>query len=207
MAEEIRFFSTLGAARTVRIIRLSDLYVYDNNASAFAAAPTWANSLIAATEKIAIKSGCYTIDLALVAGSYFILVYNGVAPADGATPLTGFVYDWNGSSTITQQTISAQVADKTGYVLSGLTATSAGKLDDMLDGTGADITADITGTVSALAALLEADVVLVTTTTPWELHYRAKGTATVLFKKQLKDSAGNNITAAGVVVGQHIHTA
>jgi hypothetical protein len=64
---------------------------------------------------------------------------------------------------------------------------------------------DLDHTLQDLQQRLEADIVIVTTTTPWEVHYKEKGTATVLFKKQLKDTTGANITATGAVVGQHIH--
>jgi len=59
---------------------------------------------------------------------------------------------------------------------------------------------------AAIQGDVEADIIIVTSTTPWEVHYRTKGTETVRFKKQLKDITGADITAVTSIIGQHIHT-
>lgn len=52
---------------------------------------------------------------------------------------------------------------------------------------------------------LQADMKIVKNI-PWEVHYLKKGTSTVLFKKQIKDLDGVDITDSNKVVGQHINT-
>jgi len=59
--------------------------------------------------------------------------------------------------------------------------------------------------LDALLNLLEADMFVDTTTTPWTLCIRQKGTATNLLVKSLKTVAGANITDADTAVGQEIH--
>jgi len=52
--------------------------------------------------------------------------------------------------------------------------------------------------------VVEADVVVDKTQTPWEIVWREKGTATELFRKQLKDVDGANVTSTSTVIGQAV---
>jgi outer membrane lipoprotein-sorting protein len=45
-----------------------------------------------------------------------------------------------------------------------------------------------------------------TTTTPWELQIRAKGTTDIILKKKLYDVLGNDITDVSTLVGRMTHT-
>jgi hypothetical protein len=53
--------------------------------------------------------------------------------------------------------------------------------------------------------ILEADTYVDTTTTPWTLEYREKGTATVIHKKSLYQVTGANVTSSNQPVGRQTH--
>lgn len=55
-----------------------------------------------------------------------------------------------------------------------------------------------------LKDLLEADIVIDKTVTPWALVYKLKGTSTELLRKRLKDVNGVDLAATTTVVGQQI---
>jgi predicted dinucleotide-binding enzyme len=74
----------------------------------------------------------------------------------------------------------------------------------------ADVNAECDTAVAALATeanldicrkILQADRIIVTTTTPWTLEYRDKDTAAVLLTKTLKNTSGENITSRDNVLG------
>jgi hypothetical protein len=50
--------------------------------------------------------------------------------------------------------------------------------------------------------LIEADRTIDTTTTPWQLVYKEKGTITELLRQDIKDTAGADVTATTQVIGQ-----
>ena len=50
--------------------------------------------------------------------------------------------------------------------------------------------------------LIEADRTIDTTTTPWQLVYKEKGTVTELLRQDIKDTAGADMTATTQVIGQ-----
>jgi len=73
-----------------------------------------------------------------------------------------------------------------------------------------DCKADVSD-LTIIKDLLEADLFIDTTQTPWEIVYIEKGTGIVgvgteLMRKQLKEIDGSGITALTKVVGQHVHT-
>lgn len=110
---------------------------------------------------------------------------------------------------------SLNVGTVTGHVQGNVNGNLIGNVEGVIAGNIlgdmlGDITGSITGDIDVVTdvlSILEADVILVTSTTPWQLQYKIKDTATILFKKALKDTGGANITATGSIVGQHIHTA
>jgi hypothetical protein len=58
-----------------------------------------------------------------------------------------------------------------------------------------------------LVKLGEADLYVETTTTPWELHWREKGTVNVIQKKKLYQSDGSTpVTSANHLIGGQVHT-
>lgn len=52
-----------------------------------------------------------------------------------------------------------------------------------------------------LRNLLEADWSIDTTTTPWDMVAKVKGTAIELVRKELTDISGNNLTAISTIIG------
>lgn len=94
-------------------------------------------------------------------------------------------------------------------LLSRLTATRAGYLDtinDLADGQRLDLLIDF------LVDMAEADEYVVTSTTPWQIAYMKKGTGapgvgTELYRKNVKSTAGADLTAESTVVGQLVEPA
>lgn len=91
------------------------------------------------------------------------------------------------------------ILEDTGTTLPALMAASA--LRNALGLASANLDTQL----AALLNLLEADMFVDTTTSPWTLCIRQKGTATNLLVKNLKTVAGANITDAETAVGQEIH--
>jgi len=156
---------------------------------------------------------------ALVSGTYPVVVEDSINE--------GILFDivhWDGSDALTQlhaikvqtdllPTAPAGVGDA--MTIAGTKST----LDDLHDFdpdedtvahvTLVDVLAD--ADLDTIKKLLEADIYIVSTTTPWNLVYMEKGTGapgvgTELLRKALKEIDGTNITAATKIVGQHIHT-
>lgn len=94
-------------------------------------------------------------------------------------------------------------------LLSRLTATRAGYLDtinDLADGERLDLLIDF------LVDMAEADEYVVTSTTPWQIVYMKKGTGapgvgTELYRKNVKSTAGADLTSESTVVGQLVEPA
>ena len=61
--------------------------------------------------------------------------------------------------------------------------------------------------LAAIKTLQEADSHIDTTTTPWSLVVKAKGTETILLRKALKDITGANIAAITTVIASQTETA
>ena len=55
-------------------------------------------------------------------------------------------------------------------------------------------------------SLLDADLYVDTTSEPWELQYRERGTSTIIMKKKLYQVTGDNVTKVSQAVGRQIHT-
>jgi hypothetical protein len=72
--------------------------------------------------------------------------------------------------------------------------------------TAAGYTAPDNTTIAALQVLLEADITVDISTTPWNLVARQKGTATVLWRKALTQADGSNVTSVDHLVANQIHT-
>jgi hypothetical protein len=53
-------------------------------------------------------------------------------------------------------------------------------------------------------AILEGDATIDTTTTPWQLVVKRKGTSTELIRKDLKNVAGADIASTTTVIGQQV---
>jgi len=116
MAAEIKFYSTPGADRTLRIVRRSDFYIYNKTANAMQASPAWADTLIVTAEDTGVAEGAFKNSNTLTglpAGSYDILIYDGSAPTIGDTPLTAFTWDYDGSNEITLQSLVAGILSGT----------------------------------------------------------------------------------------------
>lgn len=58
--------------------------------------------------------------------------------------------------------------------------------------------------ITDLLNMLKADWVIDRTTTPWQLVVRKAGTATEIYRKNLKSLTGENIVSADVQIGQQI---
>lgn len=61
---------------------------------------------------------------------------------------------------------------------------------------------EIDANVEALQKIAEADLFIDTTTDPWELQWREKGTATVIHKKALYEADGTAITAVTQLIAR-----
>jgi len=82
---------------------------------------------------------------------------------------------------------------------------SGNVLDQILTDTGTTIPDTITTAQTAITFIenvLEGDVTIDTTTTPWQMVVKTKGTATELIRKNLKDKDGANITSTTTVIAQ-----
>jgi len=75
--------------------------------------------------------------------------------------------------------------------------THDGKLDTV-DG----IVDTIKTAVDFLENVTEGDVLIDTTTTPWNLVIKVKGTDTELIRKELKDVTGNNLASINTIIGR-----
>ena len=81
----------------IRIVRPLDGHVYDVNAGAFAAAPTWANSVVVLTWSTG--PNCYPVTVpTLPNGNYDLLFYNASPPAAGDEVLWGKEYKYQNIS-------------------------------------------------------------------------------------------------------------
>ena len=80
-----------------RLIRVSDLKVWDAEAGALAAAPTYADTDTAVTINQTLGGYAIDIDAALPAGEYDFLVYETDSPAYTDTPVLGKRLSWNGT--------------------------------------------------------------------------------------------------------------
>jgi hypothetical protein len=73
-------------------------------------------------------------------------------------------------------------------------------------GTGYDRQAEsleaLRNKLDAMDRILQADVTVDTSTTPWQLVYKESGTSTVLMRKNLKDVTGAAIGDTTTVIGQ-----
>ena len=58
--------------------------------------------------------------------------------------------------------------------------------------------------LTLVANILEGDFSIDTTTTPWNVVIKIKGTSTELVRKELKDVTGANLTAITTVIGQQV---
>ncbi len=75
----------------MRIVRPLDGYIYDVNAGAMAVAPSWANSVVALSWSTV--PNCYPVNVpTLPNGTYDLLFYNEVSPAEGDEVLYGQEY-------------------------------------------------------------------------------------------------------------------
>ncbi|MGD8237837.1 MAG: hypothetical protein PVH68_04755 [Armatimonadota bacterium] len=88
--------------------------------------------------------------------------------------------------------------------------TAAAIADSVLE----EVLADHSGTAGSLAEavelvadILEGDVTIDTTTTPWQLVVKEKGTSTELVRKDLKQADGTNVTSTDHLVGQQTEPA
>ena len=75
----------------LRIVRISDGFVYDIAADAFAASPTWENTAIALDTKNAVING-WPVDVpqTLPNGTYDMQLYDAQTPAASNTMITGW---------------------------------------------------------------------------------------------------------------------
>lgn len=78
----------------MRIVRPSDGFVYDTDAAAMAAAPTWANSVVSLTFSAAINGYPITIPAGVPDGNYELQFYDAAVPAEGDEVLYGEVYKY-----------------------------------------------------------------------------------------------------------------
>jgi hypothetical protein len=80
----------------VRFIKQQNNHVWDNNAGALAASPTYANSAIAISKNNGVNGWAITIPTALPNGTYDVLVYNNATPANTDVVKFGAELVWNG---------------------------------------------------------------------------------------------------------------
>lgn len=134
----------------------------------------------------------------------------------GSSATSGVVVQ--GASFYTQM----QVSDKTGYSIAGtkqtlddlndipagstMTLTPAYELTLVAAIDAAIETSDDTTALVNIKKILEADTKILTVSGKLVLVYYEKGTTTEIMRKAIKDLDGNPVTAAGTVVGQHVHT-
>jgi hypothetical protein len=60
-----------------------------------------------------------------------------------------------------------------------------------------------TGSLKFIKDVLEGDISIDKTTTPWQAVVKIKGTSTELIRKNLKDADGNNITDTNALIGRY----
>jgi len=104
-ANEIHYFDTSGQSNLYcRVIKASNLYVWDTDGSAYAASPTWANTDIALTEEDTdYRPGVYVASMPTSAiGKYYIEVYSGSSPAKTDTRLQVWEMPWSGTAEIVE---------------------------------------------------------------------------------------------------------
>ena len=77
----------------LRIVDKSNGYVWDTNAAALAAAPTWSNSVIALVWSNAINGYPVVIPTTLPYGSYELQFYNAAVPAAADDVRYGEIYN------------------------------------------------------------------------------------------------------------------
>lgn len=111
-ANEVKFDSTPNSERYIRIVRDSDLYLWDVNLVDFNDDPNWTVSCIEATESSNVKGTfAVTFPATISAGAYRIKVYDGNDETWGQndTWITSFDFDWDGSYEITLANLRAQI--------------------------------------------------------------------------------------------------
>lgn len=66
----------------------------------------------------------------------------------------------------------------------------------------AQINAEVVSGVASVKNILEGDVSIDVTTTPWQLVVKTKGTSTELIRKDLKDITGSSLASINTIIGQ-----
>ena len=69
-------------------------------------------------------------------------------------------------------------------------------IDELIEASG-------DGDLKFIKDALEGDVEIDTTSTPWQVVVKIKGTSTELIRKDLKDKDGNNITSVNALIGRY----
>jgi hypothetical protein len=98
------------------------------------------------------------------------------------------------------------LTDKVGFQISGTKT----KLDDLTDVTAAQVKAALEtegGLLAWLRDVDEGDIYIDTTTTPWQLEIRLKGTDEALITKELRQVDGVGVTSASHLVALHTEPA
>lgn len=88
MAHEYLFSTadTVISNLTVRFVRISDGYIYDNNASAYSATTTWANSLSTITKTANLSAYPITVPRTKDTNEGYAMFYYSAAPLENAAP-------------------------------------------------------------------------------------------------------------------------
>lgn len=129
-ANEIHYFDTTGQTTLyARVIKASDLTVWETVAGAYQASPTWANTDIALTEQgTDYRPGCYVASMPTSAGGkYYIEIYDQAGATLAATDTRLEVYElvWTGTAEhLPYNVLQVEGADITTYVESRTLATA-----------------------------------------------------------------------------------
>ena len=84
-----------------RVVRASDLTIWDTGITDFNDNPAWSDTDIAMTENTDVKNIYYASMPAASAGRFYFYVYSNATPANTDTPLASWTNDWDGSAFIT----------------------------------------------------------------------------------------------------------
>lgn len=92
------FYHSTGLTLYLRVLRRSDHYILDTNDNTFKAAPTWANSIISATENTAVSKCLYYADITFPAGVSVCDIMILDDNAENSVPIDGFQFIADGDN-------------------------------------------------------------------------------------------------------------
>ena len=116
---------------------------------------------------------------------------------------TGVVEVNGGTYYVEVDLVSPTYTDFTGYIIWDSADTKKEYAIEELMVTDTDVSV-IASNVVTIKNILEGDVKVDTTTTPWDVVVYTKGTSTELIRKKLKDVNGADVTNIGTFLGQQV---